>query len=361
MHTPNLSPLLEGEVAAVIPVDSALKQQAQRHLDNLTKPVGSLGRLEELAVKLFAIQTKTPLAAKPARMVTVAADHGVVAEGVASSPQAVTLLMVRNFLSGGAAINNLCAVAGADLRIVDAGVAQAVGADHPLLVKANIAPGTANMAEGPAMSMEQCLRALELGVELAEAARKDGVRVLGTGEMGIGNTTASSALLCAYMGFSAEEMTGMGAGEPGAGLAHKSRVIAKALEANAEAIRSRNAVAILAAVGGLEIATLAGLIIGGAARRMAVVIDGFISTAAYVAARQIAPAVADYCFFSHASAEAGHVRVLEKMGECALFDLGMRLGEGTGAALGFMLLEAAAKIFNDMATFEKAGIDLNAG
>lgn len=353
-------PFLCRELDSILPADPALKLEAQRRLDNLTKPVGSLGRLEEMAVKLYSIQGKRPLAAKPARMLTIAADHGVVREGVASSPQAVTMLMVQNFLAGGAAVNALCEASGAELRVVDAGAAGEIGGEHKLLVKAKIAPGTANMAEGPAMSRQECLAALKLGTELAESARNDGVRVLGTGEMGIGNTTASSALLCAYMGFSAKDMTGMGAGAPSAGLEHKSRVIAKALEVNRAAAESKDPVSVLAALGGFEIAALAGLILGGAARRMAVIVDGFIATAAYVAAWKTAPAVRDYCFFSHGSAEAGHAKALAALGEKPLLDLGMRLGEGTGAALGFMLLHAAASVFNNMATFADAGIDLEA-
>lgn len=354
----HLSPVLSREFASIRPLDPAMKEKAQAHLDNLTKPAGSLGRLEEIAVRLFAVQEQAPLAARPARMLTIAADHGVVAEGVASSPQAVTTLMVENFLNKGAAINCLCDAAGAELRIVDAGMAAPIDREHELLIKARIAPGSANIAQGPAMTPEQCRQALQLGVDLAETAHRDGIRVLGTGEMGIGNTTPSSALLCAYLGFSPLEMTGMGAGIPEAGLAHKTRVIEQALAVNADAVSSKNPFLILSALGGLEIAALAGLILGGAARRMPVVIDGFISTAAYTAAWSLAPVVRDYCFFSHASAEAGHGKVLERLGEKALFDLGMRLGEGTGAAIGFMLLEAAACTFNNMATFADAGIDL---
>jgi nicotinate-nucleotide--dimethylbenzimidazole phosphoribosyltransferase len=357
-HTADLASILSGEIAAITPLDPVLREDAQHHLDSLTKPPGSLGRLEEVAARLYAVQGRKPLAAKPARMFTIAADHGVVAEGVASSPQAVTMLMVQNFLAGGAAINTLCSVAGAELFIVDAGVAGDIAGEHERLIKAKIAPGTANMAKGPAMSREECLRALCLGITLAETARREGVMAFGTGEMGIGNTTASSALLCAYMGFSAGEMTGMGAGVPHAGLEHKSRIIDQALRVNRDAVASGDALAVLAALGGFEIAALAGLILGGAARRMAVVVDGFISTAAYVAAWKMAPAVRDYCFFSHGSAEAGHARALAKLGEKPLLDLGMRLGEGTGAALGFVLLEAAAQLFNNMATFSSAGIDL---
>lgn len=349
---------LARECRAVAPVAPERAAEAGRRLDGLTKPPGSLGRLEDMARQLYAVQERAPLRARPARMFTIAADHGVVEEGVASSPQAVTALMVRNFLAGGAGINALCTTAGADLRVVDAGVAAEPFAPHPALIDAKIARGTANMAKGPAMTHEQCAAALRLGVQLAEQAREDGIRVVGTGEMGIGNTTASSALFCAYFGLSPAEMTGMGAGVPPAGLEHKTRVIEKALTVNRDAAAGGNPLAVLAALGGLEIAALAGLILGSAARRMAVMIDGFIATAAFTAAWKLAPAVRGYCFFSHGSAEAGHANVLKRLGETPLLDLGLRLGEGTGAALAFMLLDAAAAVYNDMATFEGAGIAL---
>jgi len=353
-----LSPALIRECEAVAPCDKARLETAKVRLDSLTKPLGSLGRLEDMARQLYGIQGKAPLEARPARMFTIAGDHGVVAEGVAASPKEVTVLMVLNFLRGGAGVNCLCEAAGADFRVVDAGVDADPFAPHPRLIDAKIARGTANMAKGPAMSVDQCLRALQLGIDLAETARKDDTRVLGTGEMGIGNTTASSALFCAYLGFSAAGMTGMGAGVPPLGLEHKTMIIQQSLDANRDAVTGGDPCAILAALGGFEIAALAGLIIGGAGRRLAVMIDGFIATAAYVAAARLAPAVRDYCFFCHSSAETGHHRVLEALGKKPLLDLGLRLGEGTGAALGFMLLDAAARIYNDMATFESAGITL---
>ncbi len=359
MPSPFLPPSLSEECRSVPRLDPALHEQAQAHVDSLTKPRGSLGRLEELAVRLFTIQGNAPLAARPARMYTIAADHGVVCEGVAATPQVVTRLMVQNFLNGGGAINSLCAAAGADLRIVDAGVDAAPFPEHPMLLNAKIARGTANIAEGPAMTHEQCAKALQLGVDLAKQAHADGVRLLGTGEMGIGNTTVSSALLCAYLGFSTKEATGMGAGLPEGGLAHKRRVITRALHSNGEVVADQDPFAVLAALGGLEIAALAGLIIGGAARRMAIMIDGFIATAAFTAAWKLAPRTRGYCFFSHASTETGHGKALKMFGEKALLDLDMRLGEGTGAALGFFLLDAAARMFNTMATFTSAGIELS--
>jgi nicotinate-nucleotide--dimethylbenzimidazole phosphoribosyltransferase len=359
MPSPLLTPSLARECASVVLPDPALEREAVTYLNTLTKPPGSLGRLEELARRLFAIQEKAPLAARPARMFTIAADHGVVEEGVASNGKELTALMVRNFLNGGAAVNCLCGTAGAELRIVDAGIDAAPFDGHPLLINAKIARGTANMAKGPAMTRGQCLRALQLGVDLAESAVREGVRVIGTGEMGIGNTTASSALYCAYLGFSAAAVTGQGAGIPRAGLAHKAAIIEKALEVNAAAVAGGDPLAILSALGGLEIAALAGLIIGGAARRLPVMLDGFIACAAYVAAWKLAPAVSGYCFFGHGSAEMGHGKVLKNLGKIPLLDLGLRLGEGTGAALGFLLLAAAADIYNNMASFAQAGIELS--
>ncbi len=355
MHTlPTVS--LAAELAALEPVNTGLEPAARAHLDNLTKPVGSLGRLEDLATRLYCIQDgRTPLAAAPARMITIAGDHGVVAQGIALTPQAVTVQMVLNFLNNGAGINVLCRAADVDFQVVDAGVLSDFE-PHERLVRAKIGRGTADLSQGPAMSRDDCLRALELGIALAEMAHADGMRVVGMGEMGIGNTTPSSALFCAYLGISPAEAVGMGAGIPPKGLAHKTEIIAQGLRANAEAVQSGDPVAVLAALGGYEIAALAGLVIGAARRKLAVMVDGFIATAACTAAARIAPAVTGYCFFSHGSAEAGHVRALKRLGQKPLLDLGLRLGEGTGAALGIFLLKSAAAIFNEMATFESAGV-----
>ncbi len=355
MHTlPTVS--LDQELAGLKPVDTAFEPAARAHLDNLTKPRGSLGRLEDIAARLYCIQGgQTPIAAGPARMLTIAGDHGVVAQGIAVTPQAVTTQMVINFLNGGAGINVLCRASDMDFQVVDAG-ALADFEPHERLIRAKIGRGAADISQGPAMSREHCVRALELGIALAEMARVDGMRVVGLGEMGIGNTTPSSALFCAYLGLSAEEAVGMGAGVPPKGLAHKTEIIARSLRVNAEAVRSGDPVAILAALGGYEIAAMAGVVLGAARRNMAVMVDGFIATAAYTAAARIAPTVAGYCFFGHGSAEAGHGKALELLGEKPLLDLGLRLGEGTGAAVAVFLLKAAAAVFNEMATFESAGV-----
>ncbi|MUM76603.1 nicotinate-nucleotide--dimethylbenzimidazole phosphoribosyltransferase [Pseudodesulfovibrio sp. F-1] len=351
-----LSCELEAVLAAIHPVDRAQAPRGQAHLDNLTKPRGSLGRLEDLALQLFLIQGGQPPCADPMRIYTVAGDHGVNEEGVSLFPQEVTRQMVLNFLRGGAGINVLAATAGAQLYVVDAGSCGGGYDDHPALIQAKIAPGTANLAKGPAMTREQCLRALLLGVSLADSALADGVRVLGTGDMGISNTTPSTALYCAFLGLDPVAVTGPGTGLDAEGMARKAAVIRRGLAANRQAVESGEPLAVLAALGGLEIATLAGLILGGARNRQMVCVDGFISTAAYVAAWKLCPAVADYCVISHASAEPGHGAVVKALGLWPLLDLGFRLGEGTGAACAMYLVRSAADMYTRMATFADAGV-----
>lgn len=344
--------VLEG----IVPVNRELAAQGQAHLDNLTKPQGSLGRIEELVLQLYLIQGGQAPVADPMRVYTVAGDHGVNAEGVSLFPQEVTRQMVLNFLGGGAGINVLAETAGAELFVVDAGCCGGPFDEHPNLIQEKVAPGTANLAEGPAMTSEQCLQALMLGVSLADRAAADGVKVLGTGDMGISNTTPSTALYCAYLGLDPETMTGPGTGLDKKGVASKAEVIRKGLTANRAIVESGDAVGILAALGGLEIATLAGLILGGARNRQLVCVDGFISTAAYLAAWKICPEVKDYCIVSHASAEPGHAKAVEAMGLKPYLDLGFRLGEGTGAACAMFLVRSAADIYNKMATFADAGV-----
>ena len=348
--------LLEAVCKGIAQVNTVHLATASQRLDRLTKPLGSLGRLENVAEQLAGIQDgQFPLRPDPAVMFTVAGDHGVVEEGIAAVPQAITAQMVHNFLAGGAGINALCRHGSIDLVVVDAGV-KAELPHSSKLVSHKIAYGTANFTRGPAMTEAECLRALCLGMALARSAAAQGYTAIGLGEMGIGNTTPSTALLCAFLGFSPEVITGSGAGIPKRGLAHKQEVISEALRVNRTAIKGARALPTLAALGGLEIATLTGLILGGAEKRLAVMVDGFIATAAFVAARAFCPRVGEYCFFSHEAAESGHVRVLAALGQEPLLHLGMRLGEGTGAALGLSLLGASAAIYNDMATFEEAGV-----
>lgn len=342
--------------AAIKPVDAALFPKAQAHLDNLTKPRGSLGRLEELAARLFAIRGGQRPVVDPARIYVCAGDHGVAAEGVSLFPQEVTRQMVANFLAGGAGINVLADTAGIDLRVVDAGCLGEPFPAHPRFAGARVASGTANLAAGPAMSRQTCEKALLLGASLAAGAAAEGVMALGTGDMGIANTTPSTALFCAYLGLDPEAVTGPGTGLDADGVRRKAAVVAKALRLHGEVVASGDAVAILAALGGLEIACLAGLVLGAAANRLPIAVDGFISTAAYVAARAIVPAVADYAFISHASAEPGYAAITAALDQEPLLDLGLRLGEGTGAALALFLMRAGANVFNNMATFADAGV-----
>jgi len=363
MNAPlNVSPAaaLAAAIDAITPVDRSLAAAGQAHLDNLTKPQGSLGRLEELALQLYLVQGGAKPQADPCRVYTVAGDHGVVAEGVSLFPQAVTRQMVANFVGGGAGINVLTRTAGVELFLVDAGCLGGSFDEHPNLIQGKVAQGTANLAVGPAMTIAQCTQALLLGIDLADRAQAAGVRVLGTGDMGIGNTTPSTALYCAYLGLDPLDMTGPGTGLDQKGVDHKIEVIKRGLAANAAAVSSASgpdgALAILAALGGYEIACLAGLILGAAKNRQLICVDGFISTAACVAAWKLCPATADYTVLAHASAEPGHRFALEKMGKAPLLHLGLRLGEGTGAAIAMFLLRSAAAIYNDMSSFAQAGV-----
>lgn len=343
-------------IANIEPVDASLLPKAQAHLDNLTKPLGSLGRLENVAARLFMIGGGKAPCVDPARIYTCAGDHGVAAEGVSAFPQEVTRQMVANFLAGGAGINVLAKTAGIELRVVDAGCAGDEFPEHPSLVGRKVGPGTANLAKGPAMTVAQCAAALRLGVELADQAVAEGVRCLGTGDMGIANTTPSTALYCAFLNMDPESITGPGAGLDSKGVSHKAKIIGQALSANAAAVAGGDPLAILAALGGYEIACLAGLILGAAKNRIPVAVDGFISTAACVSAMKLCPAAGGYVFFSHASAEQGHAKVMSALSDAPLLDLGLRLGEGTGAAMAIFLMRCAANIYNEMATFAQAGV-----
>ena len=359
---------LDAALAAITPLDRSHAVEAQTRLDTLTKPRGSLGRLEELALTALCAQRtreerfglpRQALCVTPGRIITAAGDHGVAApdgEGVSLFPQEVTRQMVANFLAGGAAVNVLTRFADMDLLVVDAGVAGPDFSQSKGLVRAKIRPSTANMVKEPAMRVEECLQALLLGVDLAAAAAGESFRVLGVGDMGIGNTTASTALFCAYLGLEPHKVTGPGAGLPPEGVSRKARVVARALERHQDVVASGDPVAVLAALGGLEIATLAGVLLGAAAHSLLVLVDGFIATAAFAAAWKIRPAVKEYCLFSHASAEPGHAAVLHALPTRPLLHLGMRLGEGTGAALAYVMLKAAVAIYTEMATFQGAGI-----
>jgi len=331
----------------------AAAAEAQRHLDALTKPPGSLGRLEELAVRMVALTGRAPRVAAPV-IFTFAADHGVVAEGVSAYPQSVTAQMVENFLRGGAAVNVLARQAGARVVVADFGVATPLGAPAGLVVR-RVAAGTRNMALGPAMTRAQAVEAVEAGAALAEEAIAAGADLLGTGEMGIGNTTAASAITAAITGAPAAAVTGRGTGVDDAGRQRKVATVRRALEVNAP--DATDGLDVLAKVGGFEIAGLAGVILAGAAHRVPIALDGFIAGAAALVAVTLAPATRHALFASHRSAEPGHALALRHLGLEPYLALDMRLGEGTGAALFVPLARAAAAIYAEMATFKAAGVD----
>ena len=345
--------LLTETLAAIKPVDAGLLQEAQRRLDNKTKPLGSLGRLEEFARRYAAISgTLEPETMKKV-IFTFAGDHGVVAEGVSAFPKEVTPQMVLNFLNGGAGVNVLARHVGADVLVVDVGVDYDFNA-VPGLINRKVARGTRNFARGPAMTREESLAAMEVGIELANQAKSEGVSILGTGEMGIGNTTPSSAIIAAISGKSVREVTHRGTGINDAALENKIRVIEEGLALNKP--DPRDPLDLLTKVGGLEIAAIAGLVIGAAANRLPVVVDGFISTAGALIASEMHPNVREYIFAAHESVEIGHRFMLERLGAEPILDLQLRLGEGTGAALAMGLIEAGVKILQEMATFEEAGV-----
>jgi nicotinate-nucleotide--dimethylbenzimidazole phosphoribosyltransferase len=332
---------------------AAAGAEAQRHLDALTKPPGSLGRLEELAVRLVALTGRPPRVTQPV-IFTLAADHGVVAEHVSAYPQSVTAQMVDNFLAGGAAVNVLARQAGARVVVADFGMATPLGA-RPGLVVRRLDAGTRNMTLGRAMTPEQAIAAIEAGAELAEEAIGAGADLLATGEMGIGNTTAASAITAAVTGASPDEVTGRGTGIDDAGRARKVDAVHRALAMNAPDVR--DGLDVLSKVGGFEIAGLVGVILAGAAHRVPVALDGFIAGAAALVAVTLAPDARHALFAAHRSAEPGHALALRHLGLEPYLALDMRLGEGTGAALFVLLARAAAAIYAEMATFKSAGVD----
>jgi nicotinate-nucleotide--dimethylbenzimidazole phosphoribosyltransferase len=331
----------------------AAAAEAQRHLDALTKPPGSLGRLEELAVRMVALTGRAPRVAAPV-IFTFAADHGVVAEGVSAYPQSVTAQMVENFLSGGAAVNVLARQAGARVVVADFGVATPLRAAAGLVVR-RIGAGTRNMALGPAMTRAQAVEAVEAGAALAEEAIAAGADLLGIGEMGIGNTTAASAITAAVTGAPADAVTGRGTGVDDTGRERKVAIVRRALQVNAP--DAADGLDVLAKVGGFEIAGLVGVILAGAAHRVPIALDGFIAGAAALVAVALAPDAGHALFASHRSAEPGHALALRHLGLEPYLALDMRLGEGTGAALFVLLARAAAAIYAEMATFKSAGVD----
>ena len=326
---------------------------AKKRQDVLTKPTGSLGRLEELSIQIAGIQAKSMPQIKQKAVIVMAADHGVAAQGTSAYPQEVTTQMVLNFLRGGAGINVISRQVGARVIIVDMGVAGKLE-PNPGLVSRRIAAGTQDMSKGPAMSLSQATQALETGIEIVTGEIKKGLDIVGTGDMGIGNTTASSAICAVMLGETIAKVTGRGTGLDDKQLQHKIAIINEALTLNKP--DASKPMDVLAKVGGFEIGGLAGVMLGAASHRIPVVIDGFISGAAALVAVGLCPRVKDYLIAGHCSVEPAHKLLLKDLGLRPLLDLEMRLGEGTGAALAMSIAETSVRILAEMATFSEAGV-----
>ncbi len=370
--------LLEKTIQEIRPVDPRWIEGAARRQLELTKPPGSLGRLEEIANRCAAIGETFELTAGHPRIVLFAADHGVCAEGVSAYPQEVTAQMVENFLRGGAAINALARAGGIELRVVDVGVARPIPSSGNLLTNAHWqgmalphkAGGTRNFCEGPAMTEAEMNTALNTGIELARDAADEGCDLLGFGEMGIGNTTSASAIATALTGQPVEAVAGRGTGADDECLARKLSAIERGLALHADRLYRGSEMAgdkiacptnacpteILRCVGGFEIAAMCGFCLGAASRRIPVLTDGFIATAAAALAVQLCPALSGYLFAAHRSTEPGHAHLLALIAQEPLLDLRMRLGEGTGVALAMKVMQAAIAAFTEMATFASAGV-----
>ena len=345
--------LLETTLARIQPVDEAFIAKAQAKLDNKTKPLGSLGRLEEMARRFAAITENLSPDTDKKVIFTFAGDHGIVEEGVSAFPREVTPQMVLNFLRGGAGVNVLARHVGAEVRVVDVGVDYDFEPAPGLIIR-KVAKGTRNFAKGSAMTQEEAVAAIEVGISLADQAKQEGIAMVGTGEMGIGNTSPSSAIIAALAGCAVREVTHRGTGINDQALEHKITVIQAGLALNRP--DPQDPLDVLTKVGGLEIAGIAGLVLGAAANRIPVVVDGFISTAGALIASEMHPHVRDYIFAAHSSVEIGHQMMLDRIGVEPILDLRLRLGEGTGAALAMGLIEAAVKVLKEMATFAEAGV-----
>ena len=344
-------------IDAIERVDSSLAEETQKRLDNLTKPQGSLGRLEELAKQVVGITGNESPATKNKVVFVMAGDHGVVEEGVSAFPKEVTAQMVYNFLGGGAGINVLARHAGARVIVVDMGVGSRIKTPDSKIknfLDKKINYGTKNMTRGPGMSRDEAVRSVEAGMEVFEGEFKNGIDVVGTGDMGIGNTTASSAIASVLTGAPVEDVTGRGTGVDDRTLAGKKETIAKAISVNNP--DPEDAIDVLSKVGGFEIGGIAGVILGAASKGVPVVIDGFISGASALIAYRLEPKVKDYMIAGHCSVERGHKIVLNHIGLKPILDLDLRLGEGTGAVLGMSIIEAAIKILTQMATFQDASV-----
>lgn len=347
-------------IDSIKPVYQDVVNQANDHLNQLTKPQGSLGKLEDIARQVAGITGDVmPIFDKKA-VIVMAGDHGVCEEGISAYPAEVTPQMVLNFLYGGAAVNVLARHAGAEVVCVDMGVNADL--EHPNLISRKVRKGTRNMAREAALTLDETVQAIQAGVEVVDELVEKGYRLFAMGEMGIGNTTASAAILCALTGLDASIAVGRGTGIDDGKWLHKVSVVNKALDVNGLRVDEVNrssaeyALDVLRKVGGLEIAGLVGVILGAAKNRCPVVVDGFISSAAALVASRLAPLSASYMLASHLSQEQGHAKLLEAVGLAAMLQMDMRLGEGTGAVLAFNLIDAAGRIMKEMATFESAGV-----
>ena len=344
---------LDETLKQIQPLDRFSEAAARRRLDSLTKPLGSLGRLEELALRIAIIQGRVPPRLGRKLLLVFAADHGITQEGVSAYPPDVTAQMTRNFLNGGAAINVLARHHGVDTEVVD------VGVDHEFVAagglrNCKIRRGTANFAREPAMTRAEAVRSVELGIQLVREAARENLFLVGAGDMGIGNTSSAAAILCALTGASPADAVGRGTGIDDAALARKIAAIERGLDLNQPDVN--DPIDVLAKVGGLEIGAITGVILGAAACRIPMVLDGFISGAAALLAQRFNPLVQDVFFASHLSAERGHRLMLNELNLAPVLDLQMRLGEGTGTCLLMGVIEAAVKIIGEMATFDSAGV-----
>jgi nicotinate-nucleotide--dimethylbenzimidazole phosphoribosyltransferase len=344
---------IESIIKQIKPLDKEAMRVAKERQDFLTKPKESLGVLEDLSIKVAGITRNSRPKIKHKVIITMAGDHGVVEEEVSAYPKEVTPQMVYNFIRGGAGINVLAKHVGARVVVVDMGVATDLDS-HPDLVNKKVAYGTKNIAKGPAMTRKEAVKSIKAGIEVVEEELKKGIDIVGTGDMGIGNTTPSSAIVAAITGEEVRKVTGRGTGINDAIFETKVKVIEESLRVNKP--DPRDSIDVLTKVGGFEIGGLAGVILAGAKNRLPVVIDGFISGAAALIATELAPLAKDYLIAAHRSIETGHKVMLNHMGLRPLLDLNLRLGEGTGAALGIFLTEAGVKILNEMATFAEAGV-----
>lgn len=343
---------LDEIVLGITDLDAEHMKAAQERQNTLTKPAGSLGILEQISIRLAGMQGTTRPVIGKKTVIVMAGDHGITEEGVSAYPTDVTAQMVYNFAAGGAAVNVLAKQAEADVVVVDVGVNQVI--DSKQVIAKKVRPGTANMTKGPAMTRDEALAAIFVGVEVAEEVIAKGASLIATGDMGIGNTSASSAIISILGSIELEDIVGRGTGVDDEGLDRKRLAIRKAIDVNKP--DSQDPLDVLHKVGGLEIAGLSGVIMACALRRTPVVIDGFISSAAALVAAKIAPKSVNYMIASHLSAESGHSLALAEVGLTPMLHMNMRLGEGTGAVIAMNIIHSAAKLMQDMATFEEASV-----